>query len=55
VEKTAEYFRSRAEHCRKLAAGASGEPREDLLRVAAELDQEADDMDGEDAASGSHG
>jgi hypothetical protein len=55
VEKTAKYFRGRAEHCRELATGATDGPRDDLLRIAVELDQEADDIDAEEAASSSCG
>jgi hypothetical protein len=55
VDKTAKYFRNRAEHCRFLATGATNGPRDDLLRVAVELDQEADDMDAEETASSSGG
>ena len=55
VDKTAKYFRGRAEYCRVLATGATDGPRDDLLRVAADLDQEADDMDAEEAASRSDG
>lgn len=55
VDKTAKYFRGRAEHCRLLATGATDGPRDDLLRVAADLDQEADEMDAEEAASSRRG
>jgi hypothetical protein len=51
LHKTEKFFRDRAENCRELATGATDGPRDDLLRVAADLDQEADDMDAEKAAS----
>jgi len=51
MDITAAQFRSRAQHCRDLADGATGVARDDLLRVAGDLDQEADEMDAEEKAS----
>jgi len=51
VNDIAEQFKRRALHCRTLADGATGGPRDDLLRVAADLEQEADEMDAEEAAA----
>jgi hypothetical protein len=51
VNEIAEQFKRRAQHCRALADDATGGPRDDLLRVAADLEQEADEMDAEEAAA----
>ena len=50
MDETAEQFRRRAQHCRDLTEGATDGPRDDLLRVAADLEQEADEMDSEESA-----